>query len=364
MTRLLSGLLPRTALVVMVMAGVNLPAFADEWRSSGSLVGKSKYGENFKQYDYVNPNAPKGGTLNSVVSGSFDSFNPFIVRGSAAAGLNYQGGLLYDTLMTKALDEGSTNHALIADAFKYPDDFSSATYRLDPRAKWHDGTPITVDDVIWSFNFLKANSPNYVRYFGNVTEAVAVSDREVEFRFDQKGNRELPLILGDLVVFPKHWWEGTDANGKKRDMTQPSLEPPLGSGAYKIDSFKPGSEIVWSRVKDYWAADLPVNVGRNNFDRRRYVYIQDENAAWQAFTKGGFEDIQVENSSRRWSTEYDFPAVKAGDVIKRDFKNESGEPMQGFALNMRRPQFQDRRVRQALTLAYNFEIMNRTLFYG
>jgi len=364
MTRLLSGLLARTALVVMVVAGVNLPAFADEWRSSGSLVGESKYGENFKQYDYVNPNAPKGGTLNSVVSGSFDSFNPFIVRGSAAAGLNYQGGLLYDTLMTKALDEGSTNHALIADAFKYPDDFSSATYRLDPRAKWHDGTPITVDDVIWSFNFLKANSPNYVRYFGNVTEAVAVSDREVEFRFDQKGNRELPLILGDLVVFPKHWWEGTDANGKKRDMTQPSLEPPLGSGAYKIDSFKPGSEIVWSRVKDYWAADLPVNVGRNNFDRRKYVYIQDENAAWQAFTKGGFEDIQVENSSRRWSTEYDFPAVKAGDVIKREFKNESGEPMQGFVLNMRRPQFQDRRVRQALTLAYNFEIMNRTLFYG
>ena len=337
---------------------------ADEWRSSGSLVGELKYGEDFKHYDYVNPDAPKGGTLNSVAGGSFDSFNPFIVRGSAAAGLNYRGGLLYDTLMTKALDEGSTNHALIADAFKYPDDFSSATYRLDARAKWHDGTPITVDDVIWSFNFLKANSPNYVRYFGNVTEAVAVSDREVEFRFDQKGNRELPHILGDLVVFPKHWWEGTDANGRKRDMTQPSLEPPLGSGAYKIESFKPGSEIVWSRVKDYWAADLPVNVGRNNFDRRRYVYIQDDNAAWQAFTKGGFEDIQVENSSRRWSTEYNFPAVKAGDVIKREFKNESGEPMQGFVLNMRRPQFQDRRVRQALTLAYNFEIMNRTLFYG
>ena len=332
-------------------------AAAVRWSAS------SKYGEDFKHYDYVNPDAPKGGTLNSVAAGTFDSFNPFIVRGSAAAGLNYQGGLLYDTLMTKALDEGSTNHALIADAYKYPDDFSSATYRLDPRAKWHDGTPITVDDVIWSFNFLKANSPNYVRYFGNVTEAVAISDREVEFRFDQKGNRELPHILGDLVVFPKHWWEGTDANGKKRDITQPSLEPPLGSGAYKIESFKPGSEIVWSRVKDYWAADLPVNVGRNNFDRRRYVYIQDDNAAWQAFTKGGFEDIQVENSSRRWSTEYDFPAVKAGDVIKREFKNESGEPMQGFVLNMRRPQFQDRRVRQALTLAYNFEIMNRTLFY-
>ena len=364
MTRLLSGLLSRTALVVLAVAGLNLPASADEWRSSGSLVGESKYGENFKQYDYVNPNAPKGGTLNSVVSGTFDSFNPFIVRGSAAAGLNYQGGLLYDTLMTKALDEGSVNHALIADAYKYPADFSSATYRLDPRAKWHDGTPITVDDVIWSFNFLKANSPNYVRYFANVTEAVAVSDREVEFRFDQKGNRELPLILGDLVVFPKHWWEGTDANGKKRDITQPSLEPPLGSAAYKIASFKPGSEIVWQRVPDYWAAKLPVKIGRENFDTQRFTYILDDNAAWQAFTKGGLDDIKPENSSKRWKTFYNFPAIQAGDVIKQEFKTTSPEPMQAFMLNQRRPLFQDRLARAALTYPFDFETMNRTLFYG
>ena len=149
---------------------------------------------------------------------------------------------------------------------------------------------------------------------------MALSDREVEFRFDQKGNRELPKIIGDLVVLPKHWWEGTDATGKKRDITQPTLEPPLGSGAYKIESFKPGSEIVWARVKDYWAAKLPVKIGRENFDRRRYVYFQDDNAAWQAFTKGGFEDIQAENSSRRWATDYNFPAFKAGDVIKKEFR--------------------------------------------
>jgi microcin C transport system substrate-binding protein len=339
-------------------------AAADEWMTSGSLIRPSKYGNDFKHYDYVNPDAPKGGTLNAIASGPFDSFNPFIVQGAAAAGLNYQGGLLYDTLMTKSTDEGSTNHALIADAYKHPDDFSSATYRLDPRARWHDGKPITVEDVIWSFNFMKANSPNYSRYFGNVTEAVAVSDREVEFRFDQKGNRELPLIMGDLVVLPKHWWEGTDAKGNKRDVTKGSLEPPLGSGAYKIESFSPGSEVVWSRVPDYWAADLPVNVGRNNFDRRRYVYIQDENAEWQAFQKGGFEDIRAENSSRRWATEYNFPALKAGDVVKREFEDGSGQPMQGFVLNLRRPQFQDRRVRKALTLAFDFESMNRRLFYG
>lgn len=341
-----------------------ISSLADEWRTTSSLIGESKYGSDFKRYDYVNPDAPKGGTINSVISGSFDSFNPFIVRGTAAAGLNYQGGLLYDTLMAKATDEGSTSHPLIAEAFKYPDDFSSATYRLDPRAKWHDGKPITAEDVVWSFNFLKAESPNFSRYFGNVTEAVALSEREIEFRFDQKGNRELPLILGDLVVLPKHWWEGTDARGRKRDITQPTLQPPLGSGAYKIASFKPGSEIIWSRVPDYWAAEIGVNVGRNNFDRRRYIYIQDENAEWQAFTKGGFEDIRPENSSRRWATEYNFPAFKAGDVVKREFENTSGEPMQGFVLNMRRPQFQDRRVRHALTLALDFESMNRKLFYG
>ena len=190
--------------------------------------------------------------------------------------------------MEQSTDEPSVSHPLIADAYKYPEDFSSATYRIDPRAKWHDGKPVTADDVVWSFNVLKANSPMYNRYYANVTEAVAISDREVEFRFDQKGNRELPKIIGDLVVLPKHWWEGTDASGKKRDITKTTLEPPLGSGPYKVERFKPGAEIVWTRVKDYWAAKLPVKIGRENFDTRRYVYFQDDNAAWQAFTKGGY----------------------------------------------------------------------------
>lgn len=354
----------RSALIVAALAGGLQAALSDEWRTSSSLIGKSKYGDNFQHYDYVNPDAPKGGTLNSVVLGTFDSFNPFIARGTPAAGLNYQGGLLYQSLMAKSIDEGSTNHPEIAEAYKYPDDFSSATYRLDPRARWHDGQPITVDDVIWSFNFLKKESPQFNRYFANVTEAVAVSDREVEFRFDQKGNRELPLIMADVVVLPKHWWEGTDASGKKRDITQPSLEIPLGSGPYKIESFKPGSEVVWRRVPDYWAADLGINVGRNNFDRERFTYILDDNAAWQAFTKGGFEDINREYSSRKWATAYNFPAIQAGDVIKKDFQNQSPEPMQGFVLNQRRALFQDRLVRQALTQPFDFETMNRTLFFG
>lgn len=356
----------QTAGLAAILFGFGLCASqADEWRTVSSLIGASKYDKGFERYDYVNPDAPKGGTINSTVNGTFDSFNPFIPRGTPAAGFSeFGGGLLYETLMSQATDEPGTSHPLIAEAFQYPDDFSSATYRLNPNAKWHDGKPITAEDVVWSFNVLKTSSPMYNRYFHNVTEAVALSEREVRFTFDQKGNRELPHIMGDLVVLPKHWWEGTDASGKKRDITQSTLEPPLGSGAYRIESFKPGSEIVWARVPDYWAAKLPVNVGRQNFDKRRYVYFQDDNAEWQAFTKGGYEDVRAENSSRRWATEYSFPAFKAGDVKKHAFQQTAGEPMQGFVLNQRRPQFQDRLVREALTYAFDFESMNRNLFYG
>src|SRR5690606_12237361 len=175
-------------------------------------------------------------------------------------------------------------------------------------ARWHDGEPITAQDVVWSVEMMKEHSQTYNRYFANVTEAKAISEREIEFTFDQKGNRELPHIMGDLVVLPRHWWEGTTSAGKKRNIAEPTLEPPLGSGPYRIRSFKPGSEIIWERVEDYWAADRPVNVGRHNFGLRRYVYFQDDNAAWQAFTKGGFQDIRMENRSQRWATGYDFPA--------------------------------------------------------
>lgn len=358
----LSGL-RKIALTVAAALAAAGPASADEWRITSSLISEEAETEAFERYAHVNPDAPKGGQLNTIATGTFDSFNPFIVRGTAAAGLTYFGGLLYDTLMQQSVADPGTSHALIADAFKYPEDYSSATYRLDPDARWHDGQPITAEDVVWSFEVLKEHSQMHNRYYANVTEAVAVSDREVEFRFDQKGNRELPHIMGDLPVLPKHWWEGTDAQGRQRDVTQPTLEPPLGSGPYRIETFRAGAEIVWKRVEDYWAANLPVNVGRNNFDRRKYTYIQDENAAWQAFTKGGFHDIRLENRASRWATEYNFPAFERGDVVKRVFESNAGEPMQGYALNTRKPQFQDRRVRQALTLAYDFESLNRLLFY-
>jgi microcin C transport system substrate-binding protein len=355
----------KTTLLAATLALSGLPALAqDDWRSIHSLIDPEADFGTFERYAHVNPEAPKGGTVNLVATGTFDSFNPFIVRGTAAAGLaGFGGGLLYDTLMQQSIAEPSTSYALIAEAMKYPADYSSVTFRINADAKFQDGRPITVDDVIWSFQKLKELNQMYNRYYANVTEAVAVGEREVEFRFDQKGNRELPHIMGDLAVLPKHWWEGTDAQGRKRDISQPTLEPPLGSGKWKIASFRPGAEIIWERVKDYWGAALPVNVGRGNFDVRRYTYFQDDNAAWQAFTKGGFQDYRGENRAARWATGYNFPAFQAGDVKKQEFADTSGQPMQGFVLNTRKPQFQDRRVREALTWAFDFEVMNRTLFY-
>lgn len=348
----------------LLAAAATIAHAEDEWRTISSLIGKSKYENGFTRYGYVNPDAPKGGILNGIATGTFDSFNPFIVRGSAAAGLRaFGGGLPYDTLMAQSTEEPGTSYPLIAEAFKYPGDYSSTTYRIDPRARFHDGEPVTAEDVVWSFETLKANHPLYNQYFHNVTEAVIVSEREVEFRFDQKNNRELPHIMGDMPVLPKHWWEGTDASGKKRDISAPTLESPLGSGPYRIKSFKPGSEIVWELVPDYWGKDLAVNIGRNNFGERRYTYFLDENAAWQGFTKGGLDDFRVENRSQKWATEYNFPAFEAGDVLKKAFPQSAGDPMQGFALNTRREKFADRRVREALTWAFDFESMNRTLFY-
>ncbi|MEM8748735.1 MAG: extracellular solute-binding protein [Pseudomonadota bacterium] len=334
------------------------------WRTSTSLIGKSKYDGGFTHYDHVNPNAPKGGTLNEAVNGTFDSFNPFVVQGTPAAGLNYQGGLLWDLMMAKAIDEPSASHPLIAEAFTYPDDYSSATYRLNPKARWHDGKPITPEDVKWSIETLKEHSPQYNRYFGDVKEVRIDNEREITFIFAQTGNRELPLIIGDLPVLPKHWWEGKDADGKQRDVTRPTLEPPLGSGPYKIGKFSAGSSIEWERVEDYWAVDTPTRKGRNNFAKRKYTYFKDPNAIWEAFKKGGLEDVRVENRAEFWARRYNFPAFEQGLVKKEEFEETSGYPMQGWVLNTRRPQFQDRRVRKALTWAMNFEQMNKTLFFN
>ncbi|WP_420960368.1 extracellular solute-binding protein [Brucella sp. IR073] len=336
-----------------------------KWRHASSLVGEPKYPAGFKQYDYVNPNAPKGGTLNSVAVGTFDSLNPFVIQGVPAAGFSpLLGGLLYDSLMARSADQDSVSYALVAEAMQYPDDFSWAKFRLNPAARWHDGKPITVEDVIWSFETVKKNTPIYNKYYADVVKAEKTGDHEVKFTFSQKGNRELPAVMGDLPVLPKHWWEGTDASGKKRDISRPTLEIPLGSGAYKVEKVDPGRSIVWARVPDYWGKDLPIHVGRNNFDHIRYDYFMDANAAWEAFKKGGLDDYRPENRIQRWMQEYNFPAVERGDVIKRAFPIHSMGRMQAYFLNTRREKFSDRRVREGLNWVFDFQSINRTLFFN
>ena len=336
----------------------------DVWRPATSLIGEPKYKDGFKHYDYVNPDAPKGGTLNQAAVGTFDSLNPYIVQGSPAAGFSaFGGGLLYDTLMEQATDQPGTNYGLIAEAISYPDDFAWAKFRLNPNARWHDGKPVTPEDVVWSFETLKSQSPMYNKYYANVVKAEITGDREVTFTFDKPGNRELPNIMGDLAILPKHWWEGTDANGRKRDISKSTLEIPLGSGPYRIESVSPGRQIVWKRVEDYWGKDLPTHVGRNNFDRIKIDYYRDPNASWEAFKKGGLDDYRLENRIGRWMTEYNFDAVKDGKVVQRSFPLASSGRMQGYVLNQRREKFQDPRVRQALNYVFDFETMNRTLFF-
>ncbi len=332
-----------------------------EWRHALSLFGEVKYPAGFQRFDYVNPDAPKGGTVRQIALGTFDNFNIAVagVKGNIASAV----GLIYESLTTPSLDEVSTEYGLLAESVSHPEDYSWVTYRLRAEAKWHDGKAVTPEDVIFSLDSFKKHSPQYSAYYSHVVKAEKVGDRDVKFTFDGPGNRELPQIVGQLTVLPKHWWEGTNASGQKRDIGSTTLELPLGSAAYRIKDFAPGRNVVIERVKDYWGAKLAVNVGKYNFDEIRYEYFRDGTVALEAF-KGDQVDWRTENSAKNWATAYDFPAVKEKRVILEEFTNRSSGVMQGFAMNIRRDKFKDARVRRALNFAFDFEEMNKQIFFG
>ena len=324
-----------------------------------SLIDAPKYPADFKHFDYVNPDAPKGGLVRMADIGSFDSLNPILYKGEAAAGL----GLIYETLMQDSLEEPSTSYGLIAEWASYTPDFSSVTFKLRDEARWHDGKPITTEDVIYSLDVNKQANPRMGLYYKNVAKAEATGPNEVTFTFDVKGNRELPMIMGQLTILPKHYWTGKDKDGNQRDPLKTTLEPPLGSGPYRIKHVTPARTISYERVADYWGKDLPVNRGQWNFDELRFDYYRDDTVAFEGFKAGGL-DFHTESSAKNWATAYDFAAVRDGYVKRQEVPVERAQPMQCFVLNLRRPQFQDRRVRQVFNLAFDFEWANKNLFFG
>ena len=331
------------------------------WRHALSLFGDVKYPADFKHFDYVNPDAPKGGVARMISIGTFDNFNLAVagVKGSIAPA----AALIYETLMTRSQDEVAAEYGLLAEAAAHPDDFGWVIYRLRKEARWHDGKPVTPEDVIFSFDALKKYSPMYSSYYRHVVKTEKTGERDIKFTFDSPGNRELPTIVGELPVLPKHYWEGTDSEGRKRDISATTLEKPLGSGPYRIKEFVAARSVKLERVKDYWGAKVPAQVGQNNFDEMRFEFFRDNLVALEAF-KADQADWITENSAKQWATAYDFPAIAEKRVVREEFPiNDSGR-MQGFILNLRRDQFKDARLRRAFNYAYDFEEMNKQLFYG
>jgi microcin C transport system substrate-binding protein len=339
------------------------PAAPDglKWRHAVSTFGDIKYPPDFKRFDYVNPDAPKGGTARLFELGTYDSFNIVIagLKGSVPGGI----ARIYDSLTDSSFDEPDSYYGTMAEQMAFPDDFSYVIYRLRSNARWHDGKPVTAEDVIFSFDTFKKNSPRASFYYQHIVKAEKIGDYDVKFFFDSPGNRELPLITGQLNILPKHWWEGTDAQGKKRDVTATTLEPPLGSGPYRIKDFVAGRSLVLERVKDYWGKDLPSAIGQNNFDELRWEFFRDDVVGRQAFKADQF-DWYSERSAKEWSVAYDFPAVHDKRVIKELFPVRSSGRMQGWAMNLRRPLFKDVRLRRAFNYAFDFEEMNRALSTG
>ncbi len=339
---------------------IAIPAQAKIIKSpSIAMHGAPKYAENFTHFDYVNPDAPKGGELRNSSIGTFDSLNPFIIKGTPAADLTFLGqNVLYDALMEQSYDEPFSMYGLLAETIEYDtEDKSWVAFHLNPAAKWHDGKPVIPEDVIWSFNtFLEKGTPFFKAYYGDVTKVEKIGERGIKFIFKDASNAELPLILSQLTILPKHFWAD-------KDFSKTSLDAPLGSGPYQIEKVDAGRAITYKRVDTYWAKDLPVNKGRFNFDLVTYDYYKDSNVALEAFFAGEY-DYRIENVAKLWETGYNAQPVKKGDIVKEEINHQRPQGMQAFLYNTRRTVFQDKNVRKALGYAFDFEWSNKQFAYG
>src|SRR6516165_4859219 len=354
---LLANRLPLPGWTTVAEAGVT----SGEWRHGISPFGDLKYPRGFKKFDYVDANAPKAGSAWQIALGTFDNFNPVVagIKGSLVLGIENT----HSTLLVSSLDEVSSDYGLLAEAVNYSTDFSSISFRLRPNAKWHDGKPITTDDVLFSFEAFKKFNPQAAVEVRQIVKVEKTGNREITFMSDRPASRSLPPLLGHLAIVSKEWWAGTDKDGNARNIGQTTLEPPLGSGPYRIKEFTPGRSITYERVKDYWGQAVNVNIGRDNFDELRLEYFRDSTVALEAF-KADAIDWRIENSAKNWATAYDFPAVADKRVVLEEFPIKNVGVMQAFAFNLRREKFQDPRVRLAFNYAFDFEEMNKQIFFG
>ena len=317
-----------------------------------AMHGEPRYAAGFAHFDYVNPDAPKGGVIRQGARGTFDSFNSWIDKGTAVS----PGST--ETLMTQSQDEAFTMYCLLCEEIEYPEDRSWITFHLHPQARWHDDVPVTPEDVVWSFDTLmEKGQPFYRFYYADVVEVVKVGERAVRFRFKNAGNRELPLIVGDMPILPRHYWEQED-----RDFTKTTLDPPLGSGPYRIRDFDAGRYYVLERVENYWGRDLGVHRGLDNFDIMRVDFFRDRIPIRLAL-KAGEIDYYYENTAKSWATEFNIPAVDSGWLVKETVRHSAPEGMQAFVMNLRRSKFQDIRIRQAISMAFDFNWTNQKIFY-
>lgn len=349
-------------LALLACAFLITPAFAQTATPQPSIAmhGDVKYKGNWTHMDYTNPDAPKGGTLKLHSIGTFDSLNPFIIKGSPADGITYLGqSLVYDSLMEQSNDEPFSMYGLLAETIERPKDNSWVAFNLRKEAKWADGKPVTAEDVVWTFNaMMEKGAPFFKAYYGDIKSVEATSPTRVIFKFAHNDNAELPLIISQLAILPKHYW-----TTEGRDIGNTTLTPPLGNGAYKVGTVAPGRSVSYVRDENYWGKDLPINKGRNNFGTITIDYYKDSNVALEAFLAGQY-DYRLENTAKLWETAYDAPAVKDGRIIKEELPHNRPQGIQAFLYNIRKSMFQDIAVRKALAYAFDFEWSNKQFAYG